>query len=50
MAELRRGLDVFGRRCDEQLRGLHEHLSKFLDSTLAKMAPVIGPLDATAEN
>lgn len=41
LVELRRGLGVFGARCEPQLRGLHEHLTGFLQTTADKMAPVL---------
>jgi len=36
IAELKIGLDVFGKRCDEKLRGLYEHLRGFFDQMVAK--------------
>jgi hypothetical protein len=41
LSELRRGLEVFGARCDEQLKGLHAHLTTFLTATQEKMKAVL---------
>eukprot|EP00455_Lapot_gusevi_P001214 TRINITY_DN1049_c0_g1_i6.p1 TRINITY_DN1049_c0_g1~~TRINITY_DN1049_c0_g1_i6.p1 ORF type:complete len:893 (+),score=284.43 TRINITY_DN1049_c0_g1_i6:184-2679(+) len=41
LVDLRTGLDVFGRRCDEQLRGLHQHLSRYYEQMCDKMRPIL---------
>ena len=41
MRELKIGLQVFGTRSDEQLKGLHRHLSQFYDQMVEKMNLVL---------
>ena len=40
ISELRVGLDVFGRRCDEKLRGLFDHLNGFYSQMVSKTQSV----------
>jgi len=39
--ELKVGLDVFGKRCDEKLKGLYQHLRGFYEQMVAKTQNVI---------
>jgi len=41
ITQLRRGLDVFGKRCDAKLKGLYDHLSAFFDQMVAKTQSVL---------